>query len=254
MKRKPTLRLVRDSFPDAPVLDAAVARALLERVSIGELSETLRLARPGPMVAFAKQDANAGGYADAAAAARERGFEAVLRLAGGRAAVFHEGTLVLGHAVPDDDPRARIHERFRFESSLVVSALRRLGVDAQVGEVAGEYCPGGYSINAQGRVKLAGFGQRLIAGATHVGAVIVCSGSSRVIEPLVPVYERLGLSWDPATAGSVVDEVRGAGLEQVEEALVAEYERHFSLEPASLDPETLALARRHAAEHRVPAA
>ena len=55
------LRLVRDSFPDDPALDTAVSRALMERVGAGELPETLRLARPGPMVAFAKQDANAAG-------------------------------------------------------------------------------------------------------------------------------------------------------------------------------------------------
>ena len=59
----------------------------------GELPETLRLARPGPMVAFAKQDAVAPGYPDAVRAARTGGFEPVLRLAGGRAAVFHQQTI-----------------------------------------------------------------------------------------------------------------------------------------------------------------
>ena len=72
-----------------------MSRALLQRVAAGELPETLRLARPGAMVAFGKQDAVASGYADAVRAARSGGFEAVLRLAGGRAAVFHEGTIAL---------------------------------------------------------------------------------------------------------------------------------------------------------------
>ena len=84
----PRLRLVRDSFPGDPVLDTAVSRALLERVAAGELPDTLRLARPGAMVPFGKQDAVSVGYRAAAAAARELGFEAVLRMAGGRAAVF----------------------------------------------------------------------------------------------------------------------------------------------------------------------
>ena len=44
-----TLRVVLDSIPDDPALDTAVARALLERVASGELPETLRLARPGPI-------------------------------------------------------------------------------------------------------------------------------------------------------------------------------------------------------------
>src|SRR5215210_5190167 len=109
----PELRLIRDSYPEDPVLDIAVSQALLERVAAGELPETLRLARPGPMVAFGKQDAIAPGYPAAARAAREHGFEAILRLAGGRAAVFHEQTLELAHALPGEDVRSGVHDRFR---------------------------------------------------------------------------------------------------------------------------------------------
>src|SRR3954453_18516791 len=199
----PPLHLLTESFPDAPALDAAVSRALLERVASGELPETLRLARPARMVAFGKQDALAAGYEEAARAARELGFEAILRLAGGRAAVFHEHTLELAHALPGEDVRSGVHDRFREAADRIAAALRGLGVDARVGEVPGEYCPGGYSINAGGRSKLAGVGQRLIRGGAHLGAVVVAAGAERVREPLVPVYEALGLEWDPASAGSV---------------------------------------------------
>src|SRR3954468_15675311 len=89
----PTLRLLNDSFPDDPVLDTAVSRAVLERVAAGELPETLRLARPGRMVAFGKLDVVGPAYPEAVRAARAGGYEAIERLAGGRAAVFHEGTL-----------------------------------------------------------------------------------------------------------------------------------------------------------------
>src|SRR3954454_21240089 len=99
----PSLRVVTQSFPNDPALDTALSRALLERVAAGELPETLRLARPGRMVAFGKQDAVAPGYRKAAGAARGRGFDAILRLAGGRAAVFHEHTVELAHALPGDD-------------------------------------------------------------------------------------------------------------------------------------------------------
>src|SRR5215211_1740078 len=63
--------------------------------------EMMRLARPGAMVAFAKQDAVSDGYAAAARAARAGHFEAVLRLAGGRAAVFHEQTIAFARALPE---------------------------------------------------------------------------------------------------------------------------------------------------------
>jgi octanoyl-[GcvH]:protein N-octanoyltransferase len=248
------MRLIRDSFPRDPALETAVSRALMERVGAGELPETLRLARPGSMVAFAKQDAVAAGYAAAVRAAREHGFEAVLRLAGGRAAVFHEGTLALAHAVPDPDPRPGIHARFEATAALLVRALRRLGVDARTGEVPGEYCPGGYSLNARGERKLAGLGQRIISGAAHMGGVIVADGSERLRDVLIPVYAALGLDWDPATAGSVADEVPGAGLNEVEAAILAEYADRFELEEAELDPDTLALARSLRAEHLSPEA
>jgi lipoate-protein ligase A len=206
------------------------------------------------MVAFGKQDAVASGYAEAVAAARAQGFEPVLRLAGGRAAVFHEGTIGIAHAVPDASPREHIRERFESASGLVARALRALGVDARVGEVRGEYCPGTYSVSAAGQRKLAGVGQRLIANAAHVGTVIVVSDARRVREVLEPVYAALGLRWDPATTGEVAAEAGGAGWERVRAALLAEHARERELVPAELDEATLALARGLAAEHRAPAA
>jgi octanoyl-[GcvH]:protein N-octanoyltransferase len=248
----PPLRLLTESFPDDPALDTAVSRALLERVAAGELPETLRLARPGRMVAFGKQDAVAPGYAEAARASRELGFAAILRLAGGRAAVFHEETLELAHALPGDDVRSGVHDRFREAADRIAAALGELGVDARVGEVPGEYCPGGYSVNARGETKLAGVGQRLIRGGAHLGAVVVVAGADLVREPLVPVYEALELDWDPASAGSVADEAPGVDFDQVLEVIRAGYAREYELIDAELDEETLELARRLAPEHASP--
>ena len=252
MAKRGSLRLVRAGFPEDPALDTAVSRALLERVARGELPDTLRLARPGPMVPFGKQDAVSGGYLAAARAAREHGFEAVLRLAGGRAAVFHEHTVELAHAVHEPEPRAGIYPRFEATGAVVAAALRRLGVDARVGEVAGEYCPGGYSVNARGRTKLAGIGQRVIRTGAHVGAVVVAAGEERIREVLLPVYDALGLEWEPETAGSAAAEACGTGFGDLLDALVAEYGTRYELEEAALDGETLALARRLAPEHRSP--
>jgi octanoyl-[GcvH]:protein N-octanoyltransferase len=248
------LHVVSQGFTHDCALDVAVSRALLQRIAAGELPETLRLARPGAMVAFAKQDSAAPGYPDAVRAARARGFDAVLRLAGGRAAVFHEQTIALAHAVPDPAPRAGIHSRFARTAELIARALCRLGVDARVGEVPGEYCPGGYSVNARGTVKLAGIGQRIIAGASHMGGVIVVGGAERVREVLLPVYEALDLPWDPGTAAAVEDEIdHGAAPDPwtvVRNGVLAEYEREYEVIEAELDPETVELARGLAAEHR----
>src|SRR5438270_12657493 len=107
------VQLVTHAFADRPAYDTAVSRAILERVARGELSDTVRLARPGAMVAFGKQDVSSAGYPAAAAAAREQGFDAVRRLAGGRAAVFHERTIAFAWARRNRDPWPGTHARFR---------------------------------------------------------------------------------------------------------------------------------------------
>jgi len=221
------------------------------RVAAGELPQTLRIAHPGTTVAFAKRDAVAPGYDEAVKAAREHGFEATLRLAGGRAAVFHDGTMEIGHAVPDDEPREGIHERFRATAGRLARALGALGVDARVGEVAGEYCPGRYSVNARGAVKLAGIGQRIVAGGSHTGVVLVVEGEERINGVLEPVYAALGLEWEPARTGSVRSEVVGADWDAVEDAIVTEYAREYDIVEGELDAGTLDLAKSLAQEHRV---
>lgn len=243
------LLLIRDRFPGRPSFDTAVSRALLRRASGGEIPESLRLYRPDAVVAFGRRDASSPGFPEAVRAAGGRGFASVVRLSGGRAAVFHEGTLAFARAVPHPHPAARTFARFEETADILASALRRLGVDARVGEVAGEYCPGGHSVNAGGRIKLAGIGQRLVAHAAHVGGVIVAGGSLRIRDVLVPVYAALGLDWEPATVGSVEDEA-DASWEEVERAVIDEFAARYALEEAPVDPATLALAEQLEVDHR----
>lgn len=247
------VRFLTESFPEDPAFDTALSRALMLRVAAGELPETLRIARPGAILAFGKRDVVSPGYAAAAAAARAGGFEAIERLAGGRAAVFHAGTISYAHALPDSDPRSHVTERFEGTARLIASALAGLGVDARVGEVGGEYCPGEYSVNARGQRKLMGVGQRLVRGGAHVGAVIVVDGADRVNGVLVPVYAALGLDWRPEATGSVAGEAPGTSWDDVAEALVAAFAERHALEPGVLDEETVALARRLAPQHASPA-
>jgi octanoyl-[GcvH]:protein N-octanoyltransferase len=245
------LRLIAEAPPGSPAFGTAVSHALLMRVAAGAASATFRLHAAKPVVSFGKQDALAPGFKEAVAQARYAGFQPVLRLAGGRAAVFSEGTLALAHATPEAAPRESTQARFESTASILVSAFGRLGIDARIGEVSGEYCPGAWSVNAGGRIKLAGIGQRLIAGAAHVGGVVVASGTGRLLEGLVPVYEALGLDWDPSTTGSAEDEVPGTGVEDVAGAIVAELRERYAVTEASLDSETLALATELEPNHAI---
>jgi octanoyl-[GcvH]:protein N-octanoyltransferase len=239
-------QLVTHAFADRPAYDTAVSAAILQRVARGELPETIRLARPGAMVAFGKQDVSSEGYAEAAAAARDHGFDAVKRLAGGRAAVFHEQTVALAWARRNPDPWPGTHDRFRRVAGVLERALQSLGVDAHTGEVPGEYCPGEYSLNARGRTKLVGLGQRIIKGATHIGGVIVVGDAARVRDVLIPVYGALALTWDPDTTGSIEDEIGRVAFEDVSAAIRAELP---GLTEAELDAETLALAEQLERQH-----
>ena len=136
------LTVLQESFADDPALDVAVSRAVMFRVAAGELPETLRIARPAAVVAFAKRDALADGYERAVQAAAGEGFGAVLRLAGGRAAVFHEGTLEVAHAAPGEDPRAGIHERFAAVAALTAARPGRPRRRCSGGRGPGRVLPG----------------------------------------------------------------------------------------------------------------
>jgi octanoyl-[GcvH]:protein N-octanoyltransferase len=240
-----SLRLIRHSFPDQPELSTEISRTILRRVAAGELPPTIRIHRPGSEVAFGRQDIASPGYEAAAEAASAAGFAAVERLAGGRAAVFHEGTIAIARAYSDPQPPKRTYARFEEMAEMIADALRAFGVDARVGEVPGEYCPGAYSVNARGRTKLAGIGQRMIRGGAHMGGVVVASGGSEVARVLVPVYRALELDWDPATSGSVSDELgREVDVGELEEALIAELAKRYELVDAELDEETVGLAER----------
>ena len=217
------IRVTREAFRERAALDTAVSRALLRRVAQGTEPETLRVYTPADVVAFGPQDTRAEGYATATAAARAAGFEAIERLAGGRAAVFHGGTIAFSWTMADTVPREDVMARFDEAADIMMRALRRLGIDARVGEVPGEYCPGQHSVNARGERKLMGVGQRLIRGAAHVGGVVVVSGGERIRDVLVPVYDALEVAWKPETVGSVEDELGGAEYEAVMEAILAEF-------------------------------
>ena len=240
--------LVRGGPSTSAALEIATSHALMLRVAAGELPSALRLYRPPPTVAFGKLDTLRPGFRAAVEAAGRHGYQPVLRMPGGHAAAYHRQSLGIDIAYAVADPVPGTHERFREAGERLAGALSELGVDARVGEVPGEYCPGAYSVNARGKVKLIGTAQRLVRGAALLGAVIVVRDGAGVREVLRDVYEKLELEWDDATAGSVAEEVPGVSVLDVEHAVLAAYP---DLEYGRLDGDTLALARQLVSEHRL---
>lgn len=244
------MQLLDFGFAGRAAFDAAYSRALLDLVARGAAPETFRLYQPDDVLAFSSVDAASAGFAEAVAAARAAGFEPALRLAGGRAAVFHRETLAFAWTIPAPESRDGIQARFEQISEIVAAALRRLGVDARIGEVPGEYCPGEYSVNARGARKLMGVGQRVIRGAAHVGGVIVVRDTDRVRKALGPVYDAMQVEWDPATAGSVEDELGVVTRDEVAAALLAELRSRVAIKADDGFPLDAAFARAAALEAR----
>jgi hypothetical protein len=97
-------------------------------------------------------------------------------------------------------------------------------------------------VNARGRVKVMGVGQRLVLHAAHVGGVVVVDGADAVREALVPVYAALGLSWDPATVGALAGEAPGITWDRAFGAVRTAFERRFDLREERVPDEVRAHA------------
>jgi lipoate-protein ligase A len=246
------VRLLRDSLPDPPALDVAVSHALLRRVARGEIETTVRLYRPAPTLAFGRLDALRPGFAEAGDAARDAGFQPIVRLAGGHAAAYHEQSLIYEEIVAQPDVTAGLHDRFRDAADLLAGALASLGVETHVGEIPGEYCPGAYTVSAAGRIKLVGSAQRAVRGAAMLSAFILVGGGDRLRGALFDVYRALEIAWRPATAGALADVAPGVTTEAVEAAVLAARGEDRPLLDATLDADTLALARTLEPRHRWP--
>ncbi|HEX6878701.1 MAG TPA: lipoate--protein ligase family protein [Nocardioidaceae bacterium] len=231
-------------------LEMALAQAMMRRVSRGEATAMLRVYRPtAPAVAFGRRDVRLPGFADAVAAVRDAGFSACVRAQGGRAVAYTNDALVVDHVSPDPEWPSGLERRFEEFGDLWVRLLTPLGVDARVGEVPGEYCPGSHSVNARGAVKLVGTAQRMVRGAWLFSSVLVFDGAS-VLRPLLrQVYDALDLPFDDASVGSLVEEAPGLTLARVEEAVLRAYDDRFGLEPAETPEDLVAEAQQLAADH-----
>jgi octanoyl-[GcvH]:protein N-octanoyltransferase len=230
-----TLTIVRQQESLGAAADLDFALELLRKVRAGQAGPTLRLYRPSPTVAFGQRDTHLPGFEAAARACREQGFEPLVRKAGGRAAAYHEGTLVIDHVEPAADAIAGAKARFSFFGGLLAQALRGAGVDAAVGEIPGEYCPGEFSVHGQDpefpqhRIKLVGTAQRVVSGGWLFSSVIVVENSAPIRKVLEASYAALGLDWDPATAGAVNDLVPQLDVDAIEAAVIDAYAGYASL-------------------------
>ena len=230
-------------------VELAVGHALVRRVSAGEFEEALRVYRPsGPVVVFGRRDTRLPGFGTAVRAARAAGFEPLVRAVGGRPVAYTDQALVVDHVKHERLAPDGMETRFKQYGSLYADVLQTLGIDARVGAVPGEYCPGAHSVNARGVVKLVGTGQRVVPNGWLFSALVVVGDDACLRPLLADVYRHLELPFDPASVGSLSTEVPGLTVETVERQLLDAY---GATDPQALDDATLELATSLAADHRV---
>ena len=162
-----------------PREDMDCVRHSLEDVQSG--GGALRIYRPKPTAAVSPRDTTHANYQRATNALAARGFTPVECGAGGLLAVYDQAALIIDLIAPHNDPR--------------------------VGEVKGEYCPGAYGVNAEGRVKLAGLAQRIKRRGYHLGVVMSVARSDAARDAVAEAYDLPGMPFDPASFGAVRDMV-----------------------------------------------
>ena len=235
------LHVITGGLTDDAALDTATSRAILQAVNAGELPETLQVGTPHRVVAFGKHDSLAPRFREAVDIAVNHDYDPTVRIAGGRAVVFHPGTVRFAWTIPEQEPAKSMHARFATLAEAVVKTLRELGVDTEIGKLPNEYCAGSYSVHIASGGKVMGVGQRLARSAAQGGGMIVVNNAVSINAVLGPIYENLDVPFDPTMTGALSD------VAQLDPVEVASGLAHH-LAPASgritasVDPATEAIA------------
>jgi octanoyl-[GcvH]:protein N-octanoyltransferase len=170
--------LLPDRFDD-PGTGYAYTRTIFEEVAGGGRYGDRRGPRPGRHVGVTRRDTLRPGFDEAVRAAYEEDYPVLVRAAGGGAIAAGRGTFGFSIVRPAEDTRRDPRKRYDEAAALVLGAFSRLGVDAGVGEVRGEFCPGDHSIRIgdfESGTKVVGIAQRITRKATSVGGIVLVHG------------------------------------------------------------------------------
>jgi lipoate-protein ligase A len=149
----------------------------------------------------------------------------LVRNSGGGAVAANRGSLSFSLTFPVEDLRHGLYERYGEGLDLTASALRRVGVDAERGEVEGEFCPGAYSVRSGGPsgVKHAGLAQRVTRRAARLEALILVWDTAEIRSVLEHFYGLLGIPFRPESVGDMPGDVPRV-MQALSEEVRARYE------------------------------
>lgn len=170
--------------------------------AIAEGETALRVWEPPDQIVFGPRDLQREGFERAMAIARDApGTDVRTRGAGGHAVAIRPGTLAFVLAGPIADPRTGIEDRYERVVEAVQRALAEYGAEVWPGEPDDAFCPGSHSLQNE-RGKVAGFAQRVRGDRALVTGVVVTQGGP-MASTLDPIYDALGIPFDPESVGSI---------------------------------------------------
>jgi hypothetical protein len=107
-------------------------------------------------------------------------------------------------------------------------------------------------VNLDGAHKVMGVGQRLIAGAAHVGGVVVVDDAEAINRVLAPVYGELAIDWDPAATGALSTPGQEVGWNDAMDAITAAFRNRHELVSEPIPERLKARAEEFVALHVAP--
>ena len=222
--------LVAGPFED-PEDGFGLQQAVLEEVAAGERGPTALMWTSTRYVGATRQETRLPGFAAATEAASGFGLPVLVRNSGGGAVAANRGSITFSLTFPVGDLRHGLYERYSEGVALIASALRRVGVEAEGGEVEGEFCPGAYSVRSGGPwgVKHAGLAQRVTRRAARLEALVLVSQTDEVSTVLERFYGLLGLPFRPGSVGDLT-----ADIPRVIQALSEEVRLRYGAEAGRL--------------------
>jgi octanoyl-[GcvH]:protein N-octanoyltransferase len=239
--------LVAEPFDD-PEIGFGLQQAVLEEVAAGERGPTALIWTSSRYVGATRQETRLPGFTAATEAAGELGFPVLVRNSGGGAVAANRGSLSFSLTFPVEDLRHGLYERYAEGLELIASALRRVGVEAERGEVEGEFCPGAYSVRSggPGGVKHAGLAQRVTRRAARLEALLLVSEAEEIRTVLKRFYGLLGLPFRPESVGDLPVDVA-----TVIRALSQEVRGRYSASEGRVGEKVLERAREIRGEWRI---
>ena len=231
-------------------------RMVFEQVASGSRPATISITPSARHVGVTRRDTLRPGFDKAVRAANEEGYPVMVRGSGGGATAADTGTFGFSIVRPAEEAERRqdIRDRYDEAAALVLGAFSRLGLEAEVGEVREEFCPGDHSIRVGGwesGMKVVGIAQRLTRRATSVGGIVLVHGEEELSRVLEKVYRAMKLPFRPGSVGSLHGAGVEVGVEEVVAAFAAEAVSRYGAEPATVDRKTMEAARDSGGQHLV---